>query len=1309
MMHLKSAISDQQLLQIGSVASSAQLWRRLRELKEPTGLSAITNAIAMIYETRCTEDSQIDKHITRIRNYAIQLGELGEAFPDYLLATVYMRSLPPSYKPFVDSFWGTQTSSDLKTIKSEDVITRILSEFRRRKSDKERDDWESANSAVARGKRTSKKRNPDIECSNCHKKGHSQAQCYAKGGGSEGQGPRQKKAREDEEKKKKEEASKVEPKEEAKANVAIAQPDKETDFAFNVDNANPVTSRTTWLADSAASSHFVNNINMFTEFTPDYNPVKGVGGNTESIGHGTVIIKSLDNTPITLLDVKLLPKHESCLLSIGRFEAAGGEVKFKNGGCGLYMKGRLILKGKRVRNLYELDTKTIFPIESAAVSIQSRKLSWNEAHRTLGHLSLTSMKKIFQHELITGIHVDPNVTPEIQCESCIQSKAARKPFPRESPNQAKQSGDLTHTDIWGPAKTESIHHEKYFVTLIDDNTRRITVRFLKSKSDVQGVIKNYIAWIETQLERRPKAIRPDNAKEYMAMKSWLDEKGIELQPSAPYSPQQNGAAERMNRTLVELATAMLIEKNLPKFLWTLAIQHAAYIRNRSPTAVLTEMTPEEAWTGHKPDVTHLREFGVDVWIMMEGERAKMDAKAVKRIFVGFDDGQKAIRYYSPGSHFVATSRNFYFMKAVLADNQGNVSLPTPGVQGTPIEGENNMKSIESSPEIPDSPHSVVPDSPHSPNIEIQPDVTDSTDRTPHIGIQTRLQRNVIQRRDYQELNGGRPRLRAQMTVTESEGVDRDSSRLLQDTVMIARLGNDDTPSNLKEAKSSGEWPKWEQAINEELNMLNEMRTWELAEKPSDRKLIGNRWVFVKKCDTQGNVVRYKARLVAQGYSQIPGLDYSFTFSPVIRLDSLRIMFALAAILDVEMYQMDIKGAYLNGKLEEDLYMHQPEGFGDGSDYVCKLRHTLYGLKQSGREWNKAITSLLISKKFTQAAYDPCVYYRWDGNEFDMLGLWVDDFDGLSSNWTRAEIVLNEIRSQYTVTFYKEPKLLLGIEIYRDRPLHSITITLGQYIRKILKRFGMEDCRPARTPFPPNILLEPATENNLFSDITKYRSLVGALMFATITCRPDVAYSVNQLSQFNVRPSTLHWDAALHVLRYLKGTINYGITYDTLGGEATLEPITYSDADNGKAFHGRAISGGVLLLAGGAIKWTSAKQKLVTMSTMEAEYVAANVTARHLKWATQFLSDLGFRQCLPLTLFIDNQSAIRITKNPEQQHRTQHIAKHYHWLREQYETGLLEPEYIPSNENIADIFTKSLPAITFDKHRLGLGMLEQGEC
>jgi hypothetical protein len=174
-------------------------------------------------------------------------------------------------------------------------------------------------------------------------------------------------------------------------------------------------------------------------------------------------------------------------------------------------------------------------------------------------------------------------------------------------------------------------------------------------------------------------------------------------------------------------------------------------------------------------------------------------------------------------------------------------------------------------------------------------------------------------------------------------------------------------------------------------------------------------------------------------------------------------------------------------------------------------------------------------------------------------------------------------------------------------------------------------------------------------------------------------------------------------------MHYGITYDKLRGEATLEPTTYTNDDNGKAFHRRAISGGVLLLGGGTIKWTSAKQKIVTMLTMEAEYVAINLPACHLKWVTQFLSDLRFRQPLPLTLFIDNQSAIGIAKNPEQQHRTQHMAKHYHWLREQYETGLLEPEYIPSSENITDIFTKSLPVITFEKHRLGLGMLEQGEC
>jgi hypothetical protein len=444
-------------------------------------------------------------------------------------------------------------------------------------------------------------------------------------------------------------------------------------------------------------------------------------------------------------------------------------------------------------------------------------------------------------------------------------------------------------------------------------------------------------------------------------------------------------------------------------------------------------------------------------------------------------------------------------------------------------------------------------------------------------------------------------------------------------------------------------------------------------------------------------------LVAQGFSQIPGQDYSKTFSPVMHLDSLHTLIALAAMLDLEISQMDIKGAYLNGTLEE-IYMKQPEGFSDGTGRVCRLIHTLYGLKQSGREWNKTISSYLTSIGFTRLSTEHAIFICCDSSEFDIVAIWVDNFFNIHTSVLQKENLQNEITKRFEATYQGEPKLLLGIEFHRNRDTHSITISQNQYISKIISHFHLADCQPISTPLPPSIQYQPAMDNDAFEDPSLYRSAIGSLMYAAIATCPDIAYTVHSLSQFNVKPSRVHWNAVKHIIRYLQGTKSLGITYAMDSGYADLILTAFSDSDNGKSFHKKAISSGVILLASGAIKWIAEKQPIITLSTMEAEYVAANAVARSAKWTTQFIAELGFCQEHPVDLFIDNQTAKKIAKNPELHKRSQHINKQYHWIREQIELGFINLSWVPTDENLADIFTKSLATPQFIEHQLYLGML-----
>jgi hypothetical protein len=526
-------------------------------------------------------------------------------------------------------------------------------------------------------------------------------------------------------------------------------------------------------------------------------------------------------------------------------------------------------------------------------------------------------------------------------------------------------------------------------------------------------------------------------------------------------------------------------------------------------------------------------------------------------------------------------------------------------------------------------------------------------------------------------------------------------QMAHDTMIGSEPMNAIYPDTVKDARNSEEWPHWEKAIKAELNMITEKGTWELVDLPKGRKAIGNRWVFIKKFDEKGNLARFKARLVAQGFSQIPGQDFLETFSPVMRLDSFRTLCALAAMLNLEIAQMDIKGAYLNGKLEEEIYMRQP----DGTERVCKLKHTLYGLKQSGHEWNKTISNYLKSIGFTRLVTENCVFIRRDGAEYDIIAIWVDDLFILSTSTARKTCVKEQILKQFEATDQGEPKLLLGIEINRDQNSDSIKISQGRYIQKIIQHFETEYCVIASTPLPVGVQYQPAMENDqLFDNISLYRSAIGSLMYAAIATRPDIAYAVNSLSQFNTKPTQTHWNGVTHIFRYLKGTKEIGIIYDMMEGNANLGIVAYTNSDNGKSFHKKAITGGVILLAGGAVKWTAEKQPIITLSTMEAEYIAVNTVARNTKWLHQFLSELGFRQDIPSEIFIDNQTAKKISENPKLHKCSQHIDKQYHWIREQIEFGIISLQWIPSAENLADIFTKnSISKPLFTEHQQNIGM------
>lgn len=679
-------------------------------------------------------------------------------------------------------------------------------------------------------------------------------------------------------------------------------------------------------------------------------------------------------------------------------------------------------------------------------------------------------------------------------------------------------------------------------------------------------------------------------------------------------------------------------------------------------------------------------------------QSKIEARAMKMTFVGFEDGPGAVRYYNAAKRLIGVSRDAWFnendaiartqpdqeldMTPLYMEGEKSESGPDPSMSraDAAIEGETHPKDADPAPTNPPPP--IAPSKPY----------------------QLRARKIT----DYRVLNNPNSRLNPTPAQQESPtqlNNDEEAHFARAELAEMALATLFDVPSNLKEADASPESDSWQKAMRKELDMLEDRKTWQLEKLPPGRSVIGCTWTFAKKFDADGNLSRYKARLVAQGFSQIPGQDFNDTFSPVMRLESFRNLIAMAALLNLELGQMDITGAYLNGNLSEEIYMRQPTGFDDGSGRVCRLLRTLYGLKQSGREWNNRLNDHLVEKlgytRFDNI--DHCIYLRQCGDDFVYIAVWVDDLLFVCSSQNSLNTAKSEISSEFEATDQGDPRLLLGIEITRNRDASEIKISQGQFLRKILSRFGMEDSHSVTTPMENSNHLVPAAEDNLFENPSLYRAAIGSLMYAAIGTRPDLAFAVQKLAQFSHAPSNEHWKAIKRVLRYVKGTLDFGITYS--GTEnASIIAEGFSDADwASDRMDRKSISGYVFILGGGAIAWSSKKQQTVALSSTEAEYMAVTRASQHAIWLRKFFAASGFPQNGPSRVLLDNRSALDLAYNPEFHDRSKHIDTRHHWIRDSIAADLITLEWIPTSEMVADTLTKSLPRLLFQKFAESMGM------
>src|SRR5579859_93922 len=462
---------------------------------------------------------------------------------------------------------------------------------------------------------------------------------------------------------------------------------------------------------------------------------------------------------------------------------------------------------------------------------------------------------------------------------------------------------------------------------------------------------------------------------------------------------------------------------------------------------------------------------------------------------------------------------------------------------------------------------------------------------------------------------------------------------------------------------------WKKAADAEYAALLENHTWEIVKLPPRKKPIGCRWVWLIKRKADGSIERFKARLVAQGFSQRPGLDYVEVFAPTFRPASLRLVLAIAAIHDLHLHSLDISSAFLNGELEEEIYMNQPEGYHEGDpDDVCHLIKSIYGLKQAPRQWNKKMHATLETMGFKRLESDQGLYIYCKDEVKIIMPIWVDDVTLASNSQKAINKVIKQLQSHFKLRDLGPTNYLLGVEITRNRSERSISLSQRQYIVDILDRFGMADCKPVSTPMEPGLHLTTEMGANTVEEIAEmrkvpYRNVVGALSYLAEYTRPDIRYGTGVLARFCSNPGMEHWKAVKHMFRYLQGTKDKKLVYRPDDGKELF--TSFTDADHGGDKNTGRSTGGYLIKFGtGAVSWSSKLQPIVALSTTEAEYIAAVEAGKKMIWMRQLLTEFGIPIKEPSILRIDNQSAISVSKNPEHHGRMKHLDLRYFWLRDQ---------------------------------------------
>ncbi|KAK1694085.1 hypothetical protein QYE76_010782, partial [Lolium multiflorum] len=889
-----------------------------------------------------------------------------------------------------------------------------------------------------------------------------------------------------------------------------------------------------WVLDSGCTSHMTGGKNLVKELRPNIHDITvsfGDNSTSEVLGFGKVVVAH----NITLVDVMLVKTLGYNLLSVSALGKMGFAIFIDNDIVVLLWSKTLKVAfvGYREHNLYVVDFSGT-TTSSAMCLFGKADVGWLW-HRRLAHVNMRTLQSLHKGNHIVGLMENVSFAKDRVCRACVEGKMHDSPHPSKTIISSKRILELLHVDLFGPVTHASLGAKKHCLVIVDDYSRYTWVYFLKTKDETQQIFIDFATEVQRQHNLLIMAIRSDNGSEFKnyTLNDFLSDEGIRHQYSAAYTPQQNGVAERKNRTLMDMARSMMAEYKSRYNFWAEAISTACHSSNRLYLRKGLNKTPYEILTGNKPNISYFKVFGCKCFYKIKGVRlSKFAPKALEGIFVGYGAESHTYRVFDIASGIIIESCSVRFeendgsqvgqVDVCAGDEIPQDAIVRMGVGffrpieghgvasreelcSTTVEPSSSQHQQTPSLEANDAPTQEQEENPPSHEQDQgqdQPRIHDGSDEYP---FDICASPNIVQDQAHedehsQEIEEAQiegqdgdpndqvdqvtpPRPRRTKEEIEARRLARRERQLerlehTHDKVLgdlrasvttrrqLANFSNHHAYISLVEPKKvfeALEDSDWLEAMHEELNNFKRNKVWTLVEKPKGcRNVIGTKWIFKNKQDEFGNVVRNKARLVAQGFSQVEGIDFGETYAPA-RLESIRILLAYASHHNFKLQQMDVKSAFLNGPLHEEVYVKKPPGFEDLNfpNHVYKLDKALYGLKQAPRAWYEHLKELLVDRGFDVGLIDPTLFTKRVNGELFVCQLYVDDIIFGSTNKAFNDEFSKLMTDRFEMSMMGEMKFFLGFEIKQLR--EGTFINQAKYLQDMLKRFKMTELKGVATP------------------------------------------------------------------------------------------------------------------------------------------------------------------------------------------------------------------------------------------------------